>query len=374
VGAAGAMAAVTLRQEGFGGKIIAVDPVQEEPVDRTQLSKDALGGEMPLDKLSISDLPAMGIERSNATVVRLNAATNEANLSNGVVIKFDKTLVATGGKPKRLEIAGGEFAHTIRHPGDVRRILDAAEKDKKVVIIGTSFIGLEAASALIGKGLHVTVLGRETLPFAKQFGELAAGALKKLHEGKGTKFVLGVEIVSVDSSGVTVRDGQRESHVPGDLVIMGVGVSPELDFEHDLPVAEQGGGIRTDSSLRAAQAVWVAGDIANVNGRRIEHWRVAQQHGRMAALGMLGQKENYDGVPFFWTYHFGKRFGYLGHAENWDETFVKGDVSGLQFMIFYIKKGRIRAVLNCGFESQMAALAEPMRGSLALDEALHLTA
>jgi NADPH-dependent 2,4-dienoyl-CoA reductase/sulfur reductase-like enzyme len=252
--------------------------------------------------------------------------------------------------------------------------LDSAERNKKVVIIGTSFIGLEAASALVQKGLQVTVMGKEKLPFAKQFGEPAAAALKNLHENRGTKFRLGVDIVRIETGKVIVREGDTEEKLPAGLVIMGVGVSPALDFEHDLPLAEKGGGISTDNSLRAAGDVWVAGDIANVNGARTEHWRVAQQHGRVAAIAMMGQKTKYEGVPFFWTYHFGKRLGYLGHGEDWDETFVKGDVSGFEFMIFYLKKGRLQAVLNCGFESQMAALAEPMRGNLTLDEAQCMTA
>jgi hypothetical protein len=151
---------------------------------------------------------------------------------------------------------------------------------------------------------------------------------------------------------------------------MGVGVSPELGFTHDLPIATNGGGIRTDSSLSAAKAVWVAGDIANINGTRIEHWRVAEQHGRIAALGMLGQNAAYEGVPFFWTYHFGKSLDYLGHAREWDDTFVKGSIDELKCMVFYLKDGRVAAVLTCEHDSQTAALAELMRGKPTLEEAL----
>jgi apoptosis-inducing factor 3 len=369
-GAAGAMAAATLRQGGYSGRIVAIDPVAEEPVDRTQLSKDALGGKMPLDKIRLDFFADIGVERLIASVTGLSAATQEIRLSSGVVMKFDKALVATGGKPKRLEIPGAELAYTIRHPEDVRQIFKAAEGSKKIVIIGTSFIGLEAASALVQNGLDVTVVGKEKLPFAKQFGESVAHALKRLHESNGIKFRLGVEIVRITKGEVTVRAGSTEEQIPTDLVVMGVGVSPALDFEHDLPVDENG-GVRTDNSLRAANTVWVAGDIANVNGLRIEHWRVAQQHGRVAALAMLGQKVMHEGVPFFWTYHFGKRLGYLGHAEDWDATFVKGDIDGLEFIIFYLKNGRVEAVLNCGFESQTAALAELMRGKPTIEEALH---
>jgi apoptosis-inducing factor 3 len=153
-----------------------------------------------------------------------------------------------------------------------------------------------------------------------------------------------------------------------------VGVSPDLDFEHDLSVDEENGGIKTDASLSAADSVWVAGDIASVNGLRIEHWRVAQQHGRVAALAMTGTDSRYEGVPYFWTYHFGKRLGYLGHAEKWDQMFVQGDINSFKFLVFYVNGGFVESVLNCEFESQMAALAELMRGKPTLDEALHAIA
>jgi NADPH-dependent 2,4-dienoyl-CoA reductase/sulfur reductase-like enzyme len=156
--------------------------------------------------------------------------------------------------------------------------------------------------------------------------------------------------------------------LPAELVIFGVGVSPDLGFAHEFVLARDG-GVVTDESLRVSDSVWVAGDIASVNGRRIEHWRVAQQHGRAAALAMMGQKACYQGVPYFWTYHFGRRLGYLGHASEWDETVIHGDLEGGEFMVFYLQGKRVKAVLNCGMETQMAALSEPMRGELTVDDA-----
>jgi NADPH-dependent 2,4-dienoyl-CoA reductase/sulfur reductase-like enzyme len=150
---------------------------------------------------------------------------------------------------------------------------------------------------------------------------------------------------------------------------MGAGIEPELGFTHDLPLAEQGGGIRVDASLRAAGRVWVAGDIASVDGIRIEHWRLAQQHGRVAALAMLGQEARYEGVPFFWTFHFGKRLGYLGHAQEWEQIITEGDVAKLEFMNLYVQDGLVKAALSCGRDHQMAQLAERMRGELTVQQA-----
>jgi NADPH-dependent 2,4-dienoyl-CoA reductase/sulfur reductase-like enzyme len=240
-------------------------------------------------------------------------------------------------------------------------------------VIGTSFIGLEAASALVQKGHEVTVVGRDKLPFHKQLGSEIAGALMKLHQVKGTRFRLGVEIADISAHGATVQEGVTRTLVPAGIVIMGVGVSPDLGFSHDLPIAQNGGGVRTDASLRAASSVWAAGDIASLNGSRIEHWRVAQQHGRLAALNMLNKGAEYEGVPFFWTYHFGKRVGYLGHATEWEETVIRGDLEAMEFIALLVRDSDVKAVVNCGFETQTAALAELMRGPLPLSRALQAT-
>jgi len=370
-GAAGAMAAVTLRQKGFAGKITAIDPVAEEPVDRTQLSKDGLGGNVPLDEIHLPGLEDSKVDRITASVVDVRSGGQSIRLSDGRVLHFDKMLLATGGRPKLLKIPGAELAHTIRHPDDVRRILAAAENKKEVVILGTSFIALEAASALVQRGFKVTVAGRERRPFARQFGEEVARTLQGWHEKGGTHFRLGVEISRITREGVVVLADQREETLPADLVLMGVGVTVDPDFEHDLPRAEVG-GIRTDDSLKASEKVWVAGDMAALDGKRIEHWRVAQQHGRRAALSMLDVPSQERDVPFFWTYHFGKTLGYLGHADTWDGIFQKGSLDDDNFMVFYTEKNQVKAVLNCGFETQMATLAEPMRNNLMLQDALRL--
>ena len=357
-GAAGSMALATLRQHNFAGKIILVDPVATEPVDRTQLSKDALSGFIPLNEICLN-INEFEHERITASVIDFSAATHSALLSTGQLLKFDKALLATGGTPKRLPIPGAELAHTIRHTDDVYRILSAASPRDKIVIIGTSFIGLEAASALGQRGNTVTVVGKEKIPFAKQFGVEVAKRLVLLHETNGTKFQLSAEPLRITKDTVTIRNSRGiEEHVPADLVIFGVGVNPEPNFCHDLRPTTN------------SPNVWTAGDIAEVNGTRIEHWRVAQQQGRIAALGMLGQNATYEGVPYFWTYHFGKRIGYIGHATEWDETIILGSLGDMEFLTLYVKDDHVRAVLNCGFETEMAALAEPMRTNPTLRDVL----
>jgi NAD(P)H-nitrite reductase large subunit len=364
-GAASAMAATTLRNEGFKGSVVVIDPVADEPIDRTQLSKQALTDKTPLAKTHLGVIEELGVKRIKASVVAISSRRKQARLSNGKAIKFDAALIATGGIPKRLNIPGTEDVYTIRHSDDVRKIRSKARRGSKAVIIGTSFIGLETASALVQKGVHATVVGEEQLPFAKQFGERVARAVLALHKRKGVKFLLGATVASTSGRSVTAaKDGSKKS-IPADFVLMGVGIAPNLHFEHDLPIAEDG-GIRVDESLRAANRVWVAGDIATVRGMRIEHWRLAQQHGMVAARQMVGSRHGFNGVPFFWTLHFGKELHYLGHAEEWDEIVYHGNVKHLDFLAFYVKDGRVLAVLSCGKEQETAMLSEMMRNHLTI--------
>jgi NADPH-dependent 2,4-dienoyl-CoA reductase/sulfur reductase-like enzyme/nitrite reductase/ring-hydroxylating ferredoxin subunit len=370
-GAAGSMAVSTFGERGFAGKIIVVDPAKDEPVDRTQLSKDALGGKISLDQIRL-DIN-YEIERRYASVTKLSSADQSVRLSDGSMIQFDRALIATGAVPKRLEIPGAELAYTIRHSIDVQNILKAAAVASEVVIVGTSFIALEAASALVQTGLHVTVTGIETAPFSKILGKEAAEALMALHERHGTRFRLGVDVRRITREGVTVSKDGKEEVLAAQVIILGVGVEPALAFDHDLPLAPDSDGIAVDASMSAANNIWAAGDIANLNGTRIEHWRVAQQHGRIAALSMLGEHAEFKGVPFFWTYHFGKRLVYLGASKNWDEVVVDGDLTQMAFLLFYLRgrgpNAKVEAVLGCGRDSEMAKLSEPMRNPLTLDEA-----
>ncbi|WP_263359878.1 FAD-dependent oxidoreductase [Acidicapsa ligni] len=365
-GAAGAMAAKTLRDEHFSGKILMVDPHSEEPIDRTMLTKMSLSGKEPVPKLK--ELNDLNLTRITASLVRLQSDRKMVTLSDGSRFKYDAALIATGGKPKQLPTKVTDKIHVIRHTEDLKSLRRAALPKSHAVIIGTSFIGMEAASALTQRGLKVTVIGEEELPFEKQFGCEISSALLSLHKRKGVKFVLGVKIIQLTNNRVLLQKGDKVVPIDADLVVLGVGVVPKLDFEHDLPLAADG-SVLTDKSLRADGHVWVAGDIANVGGRRIEHWRVAQQHGMAAAKQMLGQRADVESVPFFWTYHFEKKINYLGHATEWEDISIVGDVDRLDFIAFMTTRGKVKAVVSCAKETETALLAELMRKPLSLSTA-----
>ncbi len=366
-GTASAMAALTLREEGFRGEITVVDPVRDEPVDRTRLSKDAMTSSVPLEKVRIDQPGELKLTRVTERVVALSSTRKEARLSDGRTIRFDAALVATGGKPRRLKVPGGDEVFVLRHTEDLRKIRAAAVKGSKAVIVGTSFIGMEAASALTQRGVKVTVVGESRVPFEKQFGAPIAKAILSLHKKHRVAFELGAKVVAVSPNGVTIEERMGYREIQGDVVIQGVGVSPELGFSHDLPLAKDG-SVATDRTLRAARQVWVAGDVANIDGTRIEHWRVAEQHGMFAARKMLGANSKFDGVPFFWTAQFDKQISYLGHAESWDEIEYDGSVPRFEFLAFFVKNRHVVAVTSCGRDSETALLAELMHDRLTVSQ------
>jgi apoptosis-inducing factor 3 len=372
-GAAGSMAAKTLRDEGFSGEIVMIDPCHEEPIDRTMLTKMSLTDKTPVNRVQLHCLDRLDVIRLRSSVKSLRADRGLVTLIDGKTVRFDAALVATGGTPKRLPMQHPESVHTIRHLRDLRQLRSIARKGRHAIVLGTSFIGMEAASALRQRGLAVTVIGKEKLPFEQQFGSSVASALLSLHKRKGVRFVLGVNTLQVASRYVVVEQGGSPRQISGDFVILGVGVEPSLKFEHDLPLAADG-GVLTDESLRARDKVWVAGDIANVGGLRIEHWRVAQQHGMHAAKQMLGQKMPLRNVPFFWTYHFDKTIKYLGHADDWDDVSIIGDIRRLNFIAFLSRRDEVIAVVSCDRDEETALLSELMRrpiSSKQVSKAIH---
>ncbi len=380
-GAAATAAVCALRQGGFGGRISMLDPVTSEPTDRTNLSKMALAGKKPLDTLplwSAYDKAKLNVERVQASVATLDGNAGTLTTDDGQTVQFDAALLAVGGVPGKLGIPGEDLphVHSIRHVTDVEAIASVIgdePKGKQVVLIGDSFIAFEAASALTARGLQATLVCRSPQPFSRKFGEAPAQTILALHQANGVTLKLGAEAREITAGAVTLKSGES---LPADLVIVAVGVNPATGFSHGLQL-EKDGGVLVKEDLKAAARVWVAGDIAAVNGTRIEHWRLAQQHGRTAAAAMLREpgvqatpgNELLHNVPFFWTAHFGKRFGYVGHAESWDDIQVDGSLGENNFLAYYSQGSAVQAVLGCGKDAAMAMLAESMRKTLTLEQA-----
>ena len=365
-GAAGAVAAQVLREEGFAGRVVLISREDRLPYDRTVLSKYALSGTQGGEKSPLQDeafYARHGIERMAREVARLDAASRTITFADGTALAYDAALVATGGTPRPFKVPGAELANVflLRVAADAERIAAVAAGARRAVVAGAGFIAVEAAASLRERGLEVTVVAPTAAPFERQLGTEIGNAFRRLHERKGVAFRLGQEIAAVEGDGrvreVVLRDGSR---LPADLIVAGLGIAPATDFLRDVERREDG-GVAVDARLRAAEALFAAGDIAAFPLRgdgpavRVEHWRVAEQHGRVAALNMLGRGASYDAVPYFWTIHFKKRLDYVGHAAPGDEVVVDGDLERPEFIACYLRDGRVTAVAGWDRDRQMAA-------------------
>lgn len=383
-GAAGTAAASALRDKGFGGRLVLIDREPAAGYDRTALSKFVVGGKMPADDTPPLREPGFWqrqrVERVNAHVRQVDAGQRQIEFTDGTTLAYDQALIATGGEPRALEVPGAELDNVfvLRSLDQARAINQAARKGGHALVVGDSFIGLECASALRSLGMEVIVLARHGVPFEKQFGTQVGEAVRRLHEQNGVRYRSDSQLQAIvgqqQVEAVQLSNGER---LPVDLVVVGVGVTPATSLLKGVTLAEDG-GVAVDAHLRAAEGLWAVGDIARFplagQPTRIEHWRLAQQQGRLAAHNMLGGDAPFADVPFFWTLHFGKRLDYLGHAARWDETHIDGDLSSFEFVALLIAQGQVKAVVACQRESLMALLAERMRRPLSRAEALNLIA
>ena len=373
-GAAANAAVEELRAQAFRGRIVLVTRETHAPYDRTKLSKGVLSGAAGADALPLRDgsfYERHGIEVwSDRTVTGIDAAAHRVEFDSGEPLAYDACLVATGGTPRRLSVPGSDLdgVYTLRSWEDALEVAGAAEDARSAVVIGSSFIGMEAASNLADRGLEVTVVGRDAVPFENVLGEDVGRVFQRAAEAKGVTFRLGVALESIErgEDGLVVSLDASGSH-EADLVLMGVGVTPATEFLDGATFRRDDGGLLTNGQLQLADGLWAAGDVAAYPDARtgetvrIEHWRLAQQQGRTAARNIAseladGAAEAFDAVPFFWTGQFGLSLRYVGHAEDWDDVVVDGSLEEPSFLAYYLHEGAVRAVAAVGRDQDAAAL------------------
>jgi NADPH-dependent 2,4-dienoyl-CoA reductase/sulfur reductase-like enzyme len=354
-GAAGFAAAEMLRRRGFGGVLVMLSHDAAPPVDRPNLSKDYLAGSAPEDWLPLrpDDFYASnGIElRLNAEVVGIDAKARKVMMAGGENVPYERLLLATGAEPVRLAIPGADqpHVHTLRSLADCRAIIDGAKGARRALVVGASFIGLEVAAALRARGVEVHVVAPEVRPMERILGPQMGDFVRGLHEEHDVVFHLQDTVTAIDGKRATLRNGDT---VEADLAVIGIGVRPRLTL------AEQAGlkvdrGIAVDGYLQtSAPAIYAAGDIArwpdphSGENIRVEHWVVAERQGQAAACNMLGLNERFDAVPFFWSQHYDVPINYVGHAEQWDEISVDGDIKSKDCLLRYKRNGKVLAVAS----------------------------
>ncbi|WP_201609457.1 FAD-dependent oxidoreductase [Psychrobacter immobilis] len=388
-GGAGFMTANQLRHTGYGGKITLISQDDKAPYNRPLLSKMFLAGKMDEKYLMLGGADWAS---NNNIDLRLQQTVSEVSPNARTIVITDADgkreeqtadflVVATGAEPKIPPFKGAELdgVYTLRSMDDAKAIKNASD-NKHVVIVGTGFIGMEVASALMeaGKAASITVVGRNRRVMANIVSESVSNALIKLHEEKGVNFVFGAGVDEINAakddtdnenskvSGVTLSDG---STLVADVVILGTGVAPRTELLNEVNAPD---GVQVDETLQLRDGVYALGDIAkatNQMGRmRIEHWRVALQHGLVTAAAILNE-DNVNSlaerIPFFWTAQYGKSLRYSGHAATPDKGILFGSPAKLDYIEYYFdddgQNTRVSAASSLGRDKELIAFSELLR-------------
>ncbi|TPN57689.1 Rieske 2Fe-2S domain-containing protein [Mesorhizobium sp. B1-1-9] len=354
-GAAGFAAAEMLRREQYQGSIVMISDDHAPPVDRPNLSKDYLAGKAPEDWIPLRGekfYSKNNIDlRLDTKAVDINLRSREVVLIDEGRIPYDRLLIATGAEPVRLTIPGADqpHVHTLRSFADCKAIVERATTARRAVVLGASFIGLEVAAALRARNIEVHVVAPDKRPMERVLGPQMGDFIRALHEEKGVVFHLENTPASIDGRKVKLSSGGT---LAADFVVVGVGVRPRTG------VAEKAGlvldrGVTVNAFLEtSAPDIFAAGDIARWpdshtgENIRVEHWVVAERQGQTAALNMLGHREKFAAVPFFWSQHYDVPINYVGHAGQWDEIAVEGDIGARDCLLRFKRDGRTLAVAS----------------------------
>lgn len=360
-GLAGAKAAESLRGWGFDGRIVLVGTEIRRPYERPPLSKYYLRGEVDFDDITVHPEAFYRTHEidllTDTTVSGLDTAGRRIRLEPGGEPAYDRLLLATGARPRRLDIPGAALPGVfyLRDAKDAEGIRRATQAGSRAVVVGTGFIGTEVAASLRAMGAEVVLVGRSSAPLGRVLGNEVATAVADLHVEHGVALRSGVTVRAVHGStaaqAVELDDG---TILPCDLVVVGLGVVPRTELAEQAGIAVAD-GVLTDDRLRtSAPGVFAAGDVANaVNAAlgvrlRSEHWWSALTQGPVAAANMAGHAARYDWIPTFTSAQFGVTIEHTGYAPEWDEVVLRSDRSSRRFAAFWTRRGAVLAGLTFG--------------------------
>jgi len=358
-GGGGDAAAFALRKKGYDGEVVIISADGDRPYDRPYLSKEFLRGEVEQAKVYLhaeDEYTRQGIELNLSTRVT-GASTSERTLTleGGKTIKFDTLVLSTGGTPRRLPgVPDAENVFTLRSLRDSEALRQAVGACSRPLIVGAGFIGAEVAASARTLGKEVLLVEAAPVPLSRALGEDVGRIYAAIHRDHGVDLRTGTQVKQwqLDGgsvSGVMLADGGRESV---DFVLLAVGIEPNLELPKMMNLPIDGGGVRAGESLRAAEGVYVAGDIAMhqhpVLGRaiRVEHWEVAKGQGRGLATSIADGDTPYAKVPYFWSDQYDVSLEYRGNASGDDHAVWRGNPDLRTFSVFYLRDGLVAAVLS----------------------------
>ena len=372
-GAAGLAAADMLRREGYEGPLTIVSADEAPPVDRPNLSKDYLAGTAQEEWIPLRS-PDFYLDRKidlllHTRVSKLDIRKKRILLENGSALEFGALLLATGADPVHLRIEGATDSqlHYLRTFADSKAIIAKAASAKHVVVVGASFIGLEIAASLRARGILVNVVAPERQPLERTMGAEVGLFIRKLHEAHGVIFHLGETVARVTGRTVTTSSG---TSLNADFIVLGVGVRPSLTLAKQAGLAIDRGILVNEYLETSMAGIFAAGDAARWpdphTGERIrvEHWVVAERQGQVAAKNILGQRQIFDAIPFFWSQHYDLRLNYVGHAEKWDDVNIDGSLEARNCTVTYMKGGRALAFATISRDVQNLEAEVAMEGEV----------
>ena len=377
---AGAKAAETLRTEGFDGRVVLIGEETERPYERPMLSKEYLRGDKPATKLYVHDegfYADHDIELLNGTrVASLDLGAHEVTLQDGGRMPYSRLLLTTGATPRRLPLPGTDLpgVRYLRQMADSDALRAAITSAGRVVVIGAGWIGSEVAASARQLGAEVAIVAPDAVPLERVLGPELGGVYRNLHSEHGIDLHLSTQIEAIvgndAAQGVRTTDGLV---IEGDLVIVGIGVSPRDELARDAGLTLEN-GIVVDEFLRtSAPDVFAAGDVAATwnpmyNKRiRMEHWANALNQGETAARNMLGQHTAYAKLPYFYSDQYDLGMEYNGYASDWDHVVTRGDVVGREFLAFWLKDGRVLAGMNANVWDQGDQIKALVRSGATID-------
>jgi 3-phenylpropionate/trans-cinnamate dioxygenase ferredoxin reductase subunit len=355
---AGGGAAATLREEGFDGRVILIGAEPQPPYERPPLSKEYLRRESSFEQALSQPLDFYaenGIEtRFGVRVTRVDAAEKVVELDHGERVAYDKLLVATGGRNRRIPIPGIELGgiYGLRTVADSDRIRAEIVPGRKAVVVGMGFIGSEVAASLRQSGVEVTVVDRNTVPLRRVLGEEVGRVVADVHRDFGTELIFEDRVAAFEGARrverVTTQGGRR---IECDFAVVGLGTEPVTNLLAGTGAKIDNGVVVDEFCRTNVEGIYAAGDVANhyhpVFERhiRVEHWQNALKQGPAAARSMLGREEPYGEIPWFWSDQYEHNLQYAGFHTEWDELAVRGSTAERSFVAFYRKGGRVLAAV-----------------------------